>query len=176
FEALVDVDSVSRSLVPQVIDQMHNPSGPNTLAPQVRRQIEANAAILLPGARDQIRATLLTQIRDVLARSGAADDSLVVLALGVSRVAEIKSGEGADADTAATATLSVNGRPVELDLRRTDEPNNRTSDIHWRVVGVKSDELAARAAETLARVYPIGKCDNLNDDENEESRDTGADL
>ena len=157
FEALVDVDSVSRSLVPQVIEQMQNASGTGTLAPQVRRQIAANAAIFLPGARDQIRAILLTQIRDVLARSGAADDSFVVLALGVSRVVGIKPGMGADAEEAATATLTINGRPVELEMRRTNEANNSTSATHWRVVGVKSDELAARAAETLARIYPMGR-------------------
>src|SRR2546423_15281956 len=87
FEALVDVDSVSRSLVPQVVEQMRGAGSTIAIAPQVRRQIEANAQVLLPGARDQIRATLMTQIRDVLARSGAADDSLPVLALSVSRVA-----------------------------------------------------------------------------------------
>ena len=158
FEALVDVDSVSRSLVPQVIEQMHNANGPNLLAPQARQQIAMNAAILLPGARDQLRATLMTQIRDTLARSGAADDSFIVLALGVSRVVEIKQGAGGtDNDATTTATLTINGRPVELDLQRANEATNRASDMHWRVVGIKSDELAARAAETLTRVYPLGQ-------------------
>jgi Protein of unknown function (DUF2939) len=156
FEALVDVDSVSRSLVPQVVEQMRNTNGPSLLAPQVRQQIALNAPILLPGARDEIRTTMMTQIRDVLARSGAADDSFIVLALGVSRVVEIKQGTG-DTENDATATLTINGRPVELDLQRTNDAAHRTSDTYWRVVGIKSDELATRAAETLGRVYPAGK-------------------
>lgn len=158
FDALVDIDSVSRSLVPQVINQAHSPSGTSALTPQARRQIEASAAVLLPGARDQLRATMLSQIRDVLARSGAADDSFVVLALAVPRVVEFKPGiDGADPDTAATATLNVNGRPVELDMRSTDEADNRASSARWRIVGVESDELAARVAETLGRVYQMSR-------------------
>src|ERR1041384_2013234 len=118
FEALVDVDSVSRSLVPQVVGQMQNASGTSALTPQVRRQIAANAAIFLPGARDQIGDMLMKQIKDVLARSGAADDSFVVLALGVSRVAELKPETGADAGTEATPTLTINGPPADLGATR----------------------------------------------------------
>ena len=114
--------------------------------------------MLLPGAREQVRATLMDEIKSVLAQSGTDDDSFLVLALGVARVVELKPGIiGADNDVAATATLNVNGRPVELDLRRLDEVSNHAGDTRWRVVGVKSDELAARTAETLARVSPAGK-------------------
>ena len=154
FDALVDVDAVSRSLAPQVAAQVRA----TQLPVPVRRQIEANAAVLLPGAREQVRATLMDEIKSVLAQSGTDDDSFLVLALGVARVVELKAGiNGADNDVAATATLNVNGRPVELDLRRRDEAQDHTGDTRWRVVGVKSDELAARMAETLARVYPAGK-------------------
>ncbi len=157
FDALVDVDSVSRSLVPQVTAQLHAASAPQ-IPPPVRRQIEANAAVLLPGAREQLRATLLEQIKLALVRSGAADKSFLLLALGVARGAEVKPGlDGADSDMAATATMNVNSRPVELGLRASDEASNRSSHTRWRIVRVKSDELAARVAETLARVYPAGR-------------------
>ncbi|HEX8180141.1 MAG TPA: hypothetical protein VF525_11405 [Pyrinomonadaceae bacterium] len=157
FDALVDVDAVSRSLVPQVAAQVRAP-GTTPIPLAVRRQIEANAQVLLPGARDQIRAALMQHVKDVLVRSGTADDYFLTLALAVPRVVEIKPGlEGQDLDVAATASLSVNGRPVELGLRANDGASNRASDARWRVVSVKSDELAARVAETLARVYPAGK-------------------
>lgn len=157
FDALVDVDSVSRSLAPQVSAQVRT-AGATQISAPVRRQIEANAQVLLPGARDQIRAALMQHVKDVLVRSGTADDYFLTLALAVPRVVELKPGiDGADPDVAATASLNVNGRPVELGLRATDEASNRSSDTRWRVVGVKSDELAARVAETLARVYPNGR-------------------
>ncbi|HYY41793.1 MAG TPA: hypothetical protein VE775_03610 [Pyrinomonadaceae bacterium] len=157
FDALVDVDAVSRSLVPQVAAQVRAP-GTTPIPLAVRRQIEANAQVLLPGARDQIRAALMQHVKDVLVRSGTADDYFLTLALAVPRVVEIKPGlDGQERDVAATASLNVNGRPVELGLRANDEASNRSSDARWRVVSVKSDELAARVAETLARVYPAGK-------------------
>lgn len=157
FDALVDVDSVSRNLVPQVTAQMHA-AGTTQISVPVRRQIEVNAAVLLPGAREQLRATLLEQIRQGLARGGAADDSFLMLALGVARMTEIKPGSnGAEGDMAATAALNINGRPVELGLRTSDAASNRSSKTRWRVESVKSDELAARVAETLARVYPSGR-------------------
>jgi hypothetical protein len=154
FDALVDVDSVSRSLAPQVAAQMHTPGAPQISA-AVRRQIEANAQVLMPGARDQIRATLMQQVKDVLVRSGTADDYFLTLALAVPRVVEIKPGlNGVDNETAATATMNIDGRP-ELGLHATAA--NSSSTTRWRVESVKSDELATRVAETLARVYPTGK-------------------
>lgn len=157
FDALVDVDAVSRSLVPQVVTQMHTPGATQLPAP-LRRQIETNAVILLPGAREQLRATLLEQSRTALAQAGAADKSFLTLALGVSRLSEIKPGiDGAEADMAATAVMNVNARPVAFGLRATDAASNRLSNTRWRIVSVQSDELAARVAETLARVYPAGR-------------------
>jgi hypothetical protein len=157
FDALVNVDEVSRGLAPQIAAQMRAP-GVVQLPAQVRRQLEANAAVLLPGAREQVRATLMTQIKQVLVQSGTADDSFLVLALGVSRVVEIKpAANDADAERAATATLNVNGRPVEFELRAQEAVAGRPVDTRWQVVQIKSDELAARVAETLARVYPLGK-------------------
>ncbi len=160
FDALVNVDEVSRSLAPQVAAQMRAP-GAVQMPAQVRRQIEANAVILLPGAREQVRATLMEQIKQVLVQSGTADDTFLLLALGVARVVEIKPGiDGQEPDVTATATLNVNGRPVELGLRANNANVAATAqpvDTRWRVVGVKSDELATRIAETLVRVYPAGK-------------------
>jgi hypothetical protein len=157
FDALVDVDEVSRSLAPQVAAQMRTP-GATQISAAVRRQIEANAQVLMPGARDQIRATLMQQVKDVLVRSGTADDYFLTLALAVPRVVEIKPGlNGTDVDVAATATMNIDGRPVELGLHATDAAANRSGTTRWRVESVKSDELAARVAETLARVYPTGK-------------------
>ena len=157
FDALVNVDEVSRGLAPQVAAQVRAP-GAVQLPAQVRRQIEANAVVLLPGAREQVRATLMEQIKQVLVQSGTADDSFLVLALGVSRVVEIKTdANDPDADRAATATLNVNGRPVEFGLRAQAAVAGRPVDTRWQVVQIKSDELAARVAETLVRVYPAGK-------------------
>ena len=158
FDALLDTDAVSRSLAPQVAAQMNAPGATQLPAP-VRRQLQANAVVLLPGAREQVRATLMQQVKDILVRSGTADDYFLTLALGVSRVVEIKPGlNGADDSAAATASLNVNGRPVELGLLRAPPAaDSGANETRWRVVSVKSDELATRVAETLARVYPAGK-------------------
>jgi hypothetical protein len=155
FDALVDVDEVSRNLAPQVVAQMRAPGATQLPAP-LRRQIEANAQVLLPGAREQVRATLMAQVKDVLTRSGVDGYPVALLGLAVPRVAEIMPGlDGARDD--ATATLNINGRPVELGLHRMNEASAGTGAARWRVESVKSDELAARVAETLARVYPAGK-------------------
>ena len=159
FDALLDTDAVSRSLAPQVAAQMSAPERLPQLSASVRRQLQANAVVLLPGAREQVRATFMQQVKDVLQRSGTADNYFLTLALGVARVVEIKPGlNGAADDTSATASLNVNGRPVELGMLRAPAPPGGTANAaRWRIVSVKSDELAARVAETLARVYPAGK-------------------
>ncbi|HEX8071210.1 MAG TPA: hypothetical protein VF546_14740 [Pyrinomonadaceae bacterium] len=188
FDALVDVDAVSRTLVPQVMAQVRAPGGTQINSPQLRRQVEANAAVLLPGMREQFRAVLMGQIKAGLAQAGMDDSYFIVLALGAPRMMEIKETPTAAAanESFATATFKANGRPVELTLRRAlaqtnanaARPTNANGAIPsaspgvappggtqpaaagangWRIVGVKSDEVAARVAEALVRVYPQGR-------------------
>ena len=156
FAGLIDVDAVSRSLVPQVVEKVAAGAGSGggglVLPPAVRRQVAANAAVLLPGARDAIRSVLMTEMKAGAQRGGASSYPFFVKAIGVSQaVDKVTPGiEGADAATAATIALKLNQRPTELMMRCVDASCTQG----WRIVGVKSDELASRVADNLARGLP----------------------
>ncbi len=159
FARLIDVDAVSRSLVPQVVDKVaagagsSSSSGGLVLPPAVRRQVATNAAVLLPGARDAIRNVLMAEMKAGAQRGSASNYPFFLKAIGVSQaVDKVTPGiEGADAETAATIALKLNQRPTELMMRCVDASCAQSG---WRIVGVKSDELASRVADNLARGLP----------------------
>jgi len=61
FEELVNVEGVSRSVVPQVIERVRGGDNALNIPPQVRRQIAQNAQVWLPGVRDQVRDVLMAE-------------------------------------------------------------------------------------------------------------------
>jgi len=150
FEALIDMEGVSRSVVPQVIERVRGGDNSLNISPQVRRQIAQNAQVWLPGVREGVRGVLMSETKRLAEQSGARGFPFFVRALALSRLGESQTqGEG----NAATAnvTYQVNERPVEFGLKGSDvegQPN-------WKVVSAKSDDLAARVAEQVAKTFPM---------------------
>lgn len=151
FEALVDVEEVSRSVVPQVIERVRGGDDGLNIAPQVRRQIAQNAQVWLPGVREQVRDVLMAETKGLAERVGARDYPFFVRALALSRLGESKTQEGtAGRDRTASVTYQVNERPVEFGLRGGGE-----GQPDWKIVSLKSDDLATRVAEQVAKTFPM---------------------
>jgi hypothetical protein len=152
FEQLVDVEGVSRSVVPQVIERVRGGDNALQIAPQVRRQIAQNAQVWLPGVREQVRDVLMAETKGLAERGGARDYPFFVRALALSRVAETTdAGNDEQRGMRKTVTFKVNERPVEFGMRANVE-SDRTA---WMVESVKSDELATRVAEQVAKTFPM---------------------
>ncbi|HKP73762.1 MAG TPA: hypothetical protein VJT82_12540 [Pyrinomonadaceae bacterium] len=150
FDQLVDTEQVSRSLVPQVIERMNGRDGSLNIPPQVRRQIASNAQVWLPGLREQVRGVLMSETKTLAEKRGAASYPFFIRAFALSRLGEsAKQGEGNDAT--ATVTYKFNEQPVEFDLKGSDAAGQPA----WRVVAVKSDELASRVAAQVAKTFPM---------------------
>jgi hypothetical protein len=151
FEELVDVEGVSRSVVPQVIERVRGTDDSLNIPPQVRRQIAQNAQVWLPGVREQVRGVLMAETKRLAESGGARSYPFFVRAFALSRMGETKTTTGGDREQrAATVTYQVNERPVEFGLRGGGE-----GQPEWKIVSVKSDDLAARVAEQVARTFPM---------------------
>jgi hypothetical protein len=152
FERLVDVEGVSRSVVPQVIERVRGGDNSLNIAPQVRRQIAQNAQVWLPGVREQVRDVLMTETKGLGERSGARDYPFFVRAIALSRLGEAKTQEGAPGrEATASMTYQVNERPVEFGMRKGMGEGQQG----WRIVSLKSDELATRVAEQVGKTFPM---------------------
>jgi hypothetical protein len=153
FERLVDVEGVSRSVVPQVIERVRGGDNALDIAPQVRRQIAQNAQVWLPGVREKVRDVLMTETKGLAERGGARNYPFIVRALALSRLGESKTQEGtAGRESTASVTYQVNGRPVEFGLRGGDGGEGQPD---WKIVSLKSDDLATRVAEQVAKTFPM---------------------
>jgi len=150
FEALVDVEGVSRSVVPQVIERVRGTDNGLNIPPQVRRQIAQNAQVWLPSVREQVRGVLMAETKRLAESGGARNYPFFVRALALSRLGETKTLDGARDNRTATVTYQVNERPVEFGLREGGE-----GQPDWKIISVKSDDLAARVAEQVARTFPM---------------------
>jgi hypothetical protein len=147
FEALVDVEGVSRSIVPQVIERVRGGDNSLDIPPQVRRQIAQNAQVWLPGVREQVRGVLMADTKRLAEEGGARNYPFFVRALALSRAGETQVQGERDKRT-ATLTYQVNERPVEFGLKGGGEGE-------WKIISVKSEELAARVAEQVAKTFPM---------------------
>jgi Protein of unknown function (DUF2939) len=143
-DALIDTDGVTRGLVPQVKAKIaERAGGPAPVPAAVRRYVEQNAGVLLPGARDSVRDAVVHSIRQGPAAN--VECSPFFFAAPAARFAADDIREEGDV---ATVTYTQQGRPVELMMQRSGDLG------HWRVVAVKSDELSERIADNLARGLP----------------------
>ena len=148
IDALLDTDGVTRGLVPQVKAKVaergaQTEGGPAPIPAQVRRYVEQNAAVLVPGARDAVREAVVAGVsRGAAAKVGSYPFFAAAVAARFS-VDDVRE-EG----DVATVTFTENGRPVELMMQRSGTLG------HWRIISLRSDELAGRIADNLARGLP----------------------
>jgi hypothetical protein len=151
FEALVDVEEVSRSVVPQVIERVRGGDNSLNIAPAVRRLIAQNAQVWLPGVREGVRALLMSETKRLAEESGARAFPFFVRALALSRLGESRTqGEGGNAT--ASVLYKIKERPVEFGLKGDAGGEGQAG---WKVVSVRSEELAARVAEGVAKTFPM---------------------
>ena len=148
IDALLDTDGVTRGLVPQVKAKVAGRAaptegGPPAIPAGVRRYVEQNAAVLVPGARDAVREAVVSSVRRGAAEK--VDDYPFFVAAVAARFAVDEVREEGDV---ATVTFKENDRPVELMMQRSGTLG------HWRIVSLRSDELAERIADNLARGLP----------------------
>jgi hypothetical protein len=101
--------------------------------------------------REQVRGVLMAETRRLAEQAGARDYPFFVRALALSRLGETKQLAGARDNRAATLTYQLNERPVEFGLRG----GGGEGQPDWKIVSVKSDDLAARVAEQVARTFPM---------------------
>jgi hypothetical protein len=151
FEELVDVEGVSRGVVPQVIERVRGNDHSLDIPPQVRRQIAQNAQVWLPGVREQVRGVLMAETKRLAETGGARDYPFFVRALALSRAGETRTAEADRNNRTATVTYQVNERPVEFGLKG----GGGEGQPEWKIISVKSDDLAARVAEQVARTFPM---------------------
>jgi hypothetical protein len=140
-EALIDADQIAQGFLPQVIDKLAG--GAVALPPQVQRgQLSAALPALIPRLRETMREEITRNMKGIAEQAGK-NTPTPLLALGISRMAEIKE-EG----DAANVAFKSGERPVELALRRNGE--------RWKVVTVNDDALATDIATRLASSLPQG--------------------
>ncbi|MCA1629013.1 MAG: DUF2939 domain-containing protein [Acidobacteria bacterium] len=149
-DQFIDADQLTHSLVPQVVAKVSArgqgataQAGAAQVPASVRRYVEANAGVLIPGAREQVRDAVIAQVRRGVA-SHADSYPFFLTALGARFAADEISVQG---DVASVAFKSSN-QPVALGLQR-DAAGER-----WRVISVQSEELATRIADNLSRGLP----------------------
>jgi hypothetical protein len=140
-DQFVDADQVTHSLVPQVVAKVS--AGAPQVPASVRRYVEANAGVLIPGAREQVRDALVAEVKQGVA-SHADGYPFFLTALGARFAADEIKIEG----DVANVSFKSNGQPVALGLQRSGAGER------WRVISVRSDELAARIADNLSRGLP----------------------
>lgn len=147
-DQLVDADRVTQSLVPQVVAKVSArgqgaQGGAAQVPASVRRYVEANAGVLIPGAREQVRDALVAGIKQGVA-SRADSYPFFLTAVGARFAADEIKVEG----DVASVSFKSNSQPAELGLQRSGAGER------WRIVSVQSDELATRIADNLSRGLP----------------------
>lgn len=147
-DQLIDTDSVTRSLVPQVIDSALARIGGAGAVAAPRRQIEAALPQMLPYARDEVRTQIAEGVRQVAGKTGGRMP-FPLLALAVPRTWEsISDGDerGEQRDAFKTILFKTEGRDLTLVMRRDGE--------RWKVAGVRDEQLAAGIAARVVGSLP----------------------
>ena len=150
FEQLVDVEEVSRGIVPQVIERVNGSDAGLNIPAAVRRQIAQNAQVWLPGVRDEVRDVVMAETKAIAEQRGARDYPFFVRAFALSRLNENLTEVDAN-DATAGLTYTINESPVEFQFKKTDGE----AQSPWKVTALKSDELAARVAARVAKTFPM---------------------
>lgn len=141
-EQLLDTNQVAQSFIPQVMAQLAGGEG-GAMPTAEQRQVEAALPFVLPQARDEI----IRRVKEFATRSGGRMP-FVILAIGVPRMVDDIKTQG----DAATVSFKASDRPIELSMQRNGE--------RWKLVGIKSDALAADLAGYVRANMPARAPDN----------------
>ena len=139
FDEVVDAGRVAQSFAPQVIDEATARLG-TALTPAMRQRVEALVPALLPTVMDNVRAEVMTHIKEITAR--AEGKPFFLVALYIPYLVDIKQ----DGDT-ALISAKAGERTSELTMQRSAE-------MRWKVVSVKDAVLARRLVDALAKDLP----------------------
>ncbi|HVF55913.1 MAG TPA: hypothetical protein VM934_07160 [Pyrinomonadaceae bacterium] len=145
-DTLIDSDRIAQGFVPQVIDKLTGGGAGGagapgvTLPPSMRGQLASAMPQLLPRVRETMREEVARGVKGFAEQTGGRLP-FFLFALGVPRAAEIK-----EQGDAATASVKIGDRPVELTLERNAE--------RWKVVTLKDDAMATDIAARLVSSLP----------------------
>lgn len=139
---LVDAERIAQSLVPQVLEKAVASVGGMGAVAAPRRQLEAALPNLLAGMRDELRVEFTRGLKDAAEQVG--DWPVPVVALIAPRLWVGVREEGEDRALVSLAR-GENRPPAELTLERDGE--------HWKMVGLKDDELSAGIARRVTGAF-----------------------
>ena len=138
IDEIVDTDRVIENFAPQVTEQAAGRMG-TALTPVLRKQIETLVPKLMPRVREDVRAEVTKQVKEIGAR--AEGKPFILIALSIPYILDITE----ENDT-AQAVAKQNERTIELTMQRSGE--------RWKITGVKDEALAKRIADTIAKDLP----------------------
>jgi uncharacterized membrane protein len=135
---IVDIDKIVDSMAAEVTEKSVARYG-GTLSPQQRRRVEALVPSLLPGVKQNVRASLVKRLREISAES--EPKPFIILAIGLPYLVKITT----EGDT-AKAIAPVQNREIELTLERNGE--------RWKVAALKDDTVAPRIVDDIIKDFP----------------------
>lgn len=134
FDSFVDSDQIVEGFVRRKAGGLAG-LAPSGLLNSLGAVGEGLAPGLLSSGRQAVRDELRRQVKELSA--GAEGKPTLAVALAISYGVSFRRG-----GDSVTVTFDVDGRPVELGMRRTGEGG-------WKVVSVKDDVMAARVLGRL---------------------------
>jgi hypothetical protein len=135
---IVDIDKIVDRLASEVTERSVARYG-GTLVPLQRRRVEALVPTLLPGVKQNVRDSLVKQLREISKES--EPKPFFVLAIGLPYVVKITT----DGDT-ARAIAPVQGREIELTLQRNGD--------RWKVEALKDETVVPRIVDDIMKDFP----------------------
>jgi hypothetical protein len=135
---IVDIDKIVDSLAAEVTEKSIARYG-GTLSPNQRKRVEALVPSLLPGVKQNVRASLVKRLQEISAESEPRP--FIILAIALPYLVKIT----ADGDT-ARAIAPVKDREIELTLQRNGE--------RWKVAALKDDTVAPRIVDDIVKDFP----------------------
>ena len=136
IDQLVDMDKIISNLSAMASEKAAARYGP-TLNAIMRQRVSAIVTVLLPRLKQNLRAELATRMREIQPEQ----KPFMVLALSLPYLVNIST----DGDN-ARITATVQDRPVELTMQRSDE--------RWKVSAIKDERLTQRLVDDLIKDLP----------------------
>jgi hypothetical protein len=137
-ETMIDADQIAQGFVPQVVENLTGAG--SQLPPQARASLTATLPALLPRVRETMRDEIAQAVKG-LSQNQTSNLPFFAKALGLRQASTV-----VERGDAATVSVNMGNRPVELSMRRDGE--------RWKLVTVKDPQLASEIATRLAASIP----------------------